>query len=189
MSEENFDNALPNPTPEQEDWETKFKALEKQIEENKEEVVEEDEPKPVTSGMRSHAHSTDQQLAVSGLDPNKEYRFVSKQDPKLKYLNTAAVNQRITRKYTVVSDPENKIQGPRMMGGSNIETHDLILMETSKENHKKQMMMGPARAASRMKAVREAHESGELEGKIATKKKTYASSLNMLNESDTIFEI
>lgn len=198
MIDENFDNELPEQVPETEkvDWEARLKVLEEinrkqkeELKKNQEDQSIEEEPSPVTSDVHTHAHSAEQQLAVSGLDKNKKYRWVSKYDPKLKYLNSAAVNQRITSKYEVTSDPDGKIQGPRMMGGSNLETHDLILMETTPENYEKRMMVGPNKSKEHITRVRESHRTSGLEGKMANKKKTYSSTLKMMGEGDSIFEI
>jgi len=71
-----------------------------------------------TSGVKTHALSSRRRLSCKGLDPDKAYRHVKKDDN--------GVGFREQDGWVVCKD--DKVKGAK-------ETHDLILMETSKENH------------------------------------------------------
>ena len=142
--------------------------------------------KPITEGMRAHAFSHQGTLAVGNLDPNKHYRFVSKMNDKLKVPDARNAAQRKQDGYVVTSDPDGKLIGPRATGGSNIETHDLILMETSKENAADRAMIPVIKAKAAITAVKNDAANQGIEGKIAGEKKEYADDLQMMSDTDTI---
>lgn len=184
--------------------ESLVKELEKTKAENEELKGKEEEPKelstqemmiiaaediaknPISRGMREHAFSHQGTLTVNNLDPSKHHRYISKMDDKLKLLNGRNVAQAKQDGYVVTTDPEGKLAGPRMNNGSTVETHDLILMETSKENAVKLAMKPVIKAKAAITAVKTGAENQGLEGEIRGKKKKYANDLQMMDDSDTI---
>jgi hypothetical protein len=161
------------------DWEAKYKELEAKSKEA-------DKPKPVSEDMSVHAYSHEGQLDVENLDPAYHYRWVSKLDKKLKTLNSMNVSRKKNKGYEVVTTEENNIVGPSM-GGTTIETNDLILMRTSKENAAK---IQKAKTDKAKRAVRTSNEDAntpDFEGTIKHKKQSYDSNLQMMDDSDSIF--
>lgn len=167
-------------TEEKVDWKAKYEALE---------ATQKDAPapQPVSEGMSVHAYSHDGQLDVDNLDPNYHYRWVSKMDKKLKTLNSMNVNRKRGKGYEIVtSDSENGVSGPSM-GGSTVETHDLILMRTSKEQAAAIQKGKIEQAKAAIRNSDSAQTSKDFEGSIKHGKQSYDTNLQMMDDSDNIF--
>lgn len=142
--------------------------------------------KPITKDMREHAFSHTGQLAVKLTDPSKHYYWESKLDDKLKTPNTRNIAKRRQEGYEVTKDPSGGMGGSRAGGGSIIETHDLVLMETSNENAVKRAMIPVIRAKAALTAVETDARSLGLKGKMEGKKKQYDNDLQMMNDPDIL---
>jgi len=133
--------------------------------------------KATSRRLKTHAQNTPKLLGVSGLDPNLKYRWVDKSDG-------ANVGMRQTDGWVVVKD--DNLVGPRHSGTSMVDTHDSVLMATTRDNYDELSSLAPRRSDAR---IRGAVTPSKLEQLAKNKitKETYETSLQA-DQKNTIFE-
>lgn len=133
--------------------------------------------KATSRRLKTHSQNTPKLLGVEGLDQSLRYRWVDK-------TTGSGVGMRETQGWAIVMDAT--LTGPRHSGSSMIDTHDSVLMATTRQNYDELAALAPRKSKAR---IGQAHASEALEQmrKNSISKKTYETSLQA-DEQNTIFE-